>query len=280
MRMMALLVAASFVAASLTGSARADITYTYTTDIASGGTGATTNGSYAAASDGTLTVNLYLNETITGGSQTIIGPNGQEKGLFSAGIGINVVGSGSGTITTVALNSNPASNTGTGPNSAGFGNGSNNNSATNVSSDKTNAAILDVTTSTSTTKGTPPNATLISNSGGKQIYQIFLGTVTVSNATGSTQFAVTSFNNSPNTSDFVVINGDSTLTSPTGYVLDLDGQTSNNTNFFGTEDTTTTFTVAAVPEPSSMMLCGLVVCGGAYVAWRRRKAEAIEPTLA
>jgi hypothetical protein len=33
---------------------------------------------------------------------------------------------------------------------------------------------------------------------------------------------------------------------------------------------------AAVPEPSSMLLCGLASLGGAYSIYRRRKAKTVE----
>jgi hypothetical protein len=36
---------------------------------------------------------------------------------------------------------------------------------------------------------------------------------------------------------------------------------------------TITIPAAAVPEPSSMVLCGLAACGGALGAYRRRKAR-------
>src|SRR5262249_8529129 len=111
MRKKAKLAAAAVAAACLTNPARADLSYQYVTHAST----------YTTSAGGTVTVNVFLQETFTSGTPTLIGPSGSEKGLFSAGIAANLL-TGSATITGATLNNNTASNPFTGGTTgAGFG---------------------------------------------------------------------------------------------------------------------------------------------------------------
>jgi hypothetical protein len=254
------LVAVVLTASSLVGSVRADITYTYVTDASN----------YTAAAGGSVTVNVYLDESITGGSQALIGPGGSEKGLFAAGIGANLV-SGGATISGASSNSNSATATYSGnpKDTSGPGFGSANQNQTNTSSDGTNSAVLNEIQF----GATAPKAYNVSSSGGTTVNQVYLGSFTINAGTsGTSTFSITSFNNSPNS--LALQFGDSTQTSPNGDILDQDGQDpTTGVNFFGTEDTPTTFTVtvAAVPEPNGLLLSGLIVPFAGLGVWLRMR---------
>jgi hypothetical protein len=254
----ALVIAAS---ACLTASARAAITYEYsetnTTD-----------------SSGVTTVNVFLNEILTGGSTSLV--NG-DNGLFGAGFGVNRVGTGNATITGGTLNTaalatgTPASPPAT-PNTGGFGtNGAAGNVTANQSpADGTNAASS-VNVGFGTANGMFANTS--TTAAGTTTNQWLLGTFTIAAGSQASTFSITSLAGSPNTS----FGGTFGNTVTFNTLFDLD-QTNNGPSggatYIGasTFDGTVTFTVAAaVPEPSSMALCGLAVCGGAFAAYRRRK---------
>src|SRR5262245_36626700 len=88
MRFKGLLVA--ILLAGFATSARADIVYSLKSEFSD----------YSAASGATVSVNLYLYETLSKGSTSIIGTSGEESGLFDASFGIGKVG---GTATITAL---------------------------------------------------------------------------------------------------------------------------------------------------------------------------------
>ncbi len=257
------LAAAALGVAVLAGSAHAGITYTYVTDASN----------YTAAAGGTVTVNVYLDETLTGGSAGLIGPTGTEKGEFSADIAANLV-SGGGTITGAAGNSNAqtaafsSSNPQSGP---GFG--TSNANQTNVDPTTSTAAIYD-----QINFGQPnPKAYTLSSTGVTVVNQLFLGSFTINaGSAGTSNYTITSFNNSAN--PLATSLGDATVTSPNSNVLDQDGQDpGSGQTFFGTEDTPTTFTVtvAAVPEPNSMLLCLVGAPAAGLGVWMRRRKTMI-----
>lgn len=260
-----MMLTAALAAACVVGPARADITYTYVTDASN----------YTAAAGGAVTVNVYLDETITGGSTPLIGPGGSEAGLFSAGVAANLV-SGSAALTNVTLNNNNANNafSSSNPQSGpGFGGTSNTQQGKTFVAPSTAGILDEINFSTPA-----PKAYNLSTSGGTTVNQLYLGSFTVTaGSSGASTFSITSFNNASPNNTLAQANGDSTVTSPTGDLLDQDGQDPNTgVNFFGTEDTPVSFTVtvAAVPEPNGLLLCGLIAAPatGLGVWMRRRKA--------
>jgi hypothetical protein len=108
--------------------------------------------------------------------------------------------------------------------------------------------------------------------GGTTTTRVFLGTITLTAGSlgTTTTFTIESAKN------FVNHDGN-TLTFHDAFDLDKDstGQGAPVT-WTGADSVSpaNTFTVTAVPEPSSLLLCGLAVCGGAFAAYRRRKAAA------
>jgi hypothetical protein len=112
----------------------------------------------------------------------------------------------------------------------------------------------------------------VTTSGGTTTTKVFLGTITLTAGTlgTTTTFTIQSkktLQNDP---------GDgNTLTFKNGYDLDQNGPNNGasvawtGADAVGANDT---FTVTAVPEPSSLLLCGLAVCGVALGAFRHYKA--------
>lgn len=245
MRMFALTL---FALAGLVGPARASITYQYVADASS----------YTLSAPGTQVVNLYLQETVTGSSTSLVAAN---QGLYGAGLSVALTGGSGSTIT------------GTTANTAVFGSGS----FATQGNTTTTAQILDQT-GTSATTGAPMTAVSAT------VNKILLGTVTIAVNSGTSTFTLSKY--PPPT-----LGGDTTTFSGNnGNGFDLDFTNNNGptvtpqggATYIGTTDTngglnpafTFTTTVAvATPEPSSMLLCGLAVSGMGFGAWRRRKAK-------
>jgi hypothetical protein len=238
------------------GRARASISYQYVTDA--------TN--YNAVAGTNVTANVYLEETVTGSDTSFIAA---QNGLFNAGFGTQRTGTvptGASTI------SNITPNTQTEP--AGF------QGPTSQFVNATKAWQLEGTSLGDTTAG--PSGTTAGGSvttvGGTTTTKVFLGTITLTAGSlgTTTTFTIQSkrtLQNDP---------GDgNTLTFKNGQDLDQNG-TFGAFTWTGADSISpnNTFTVTAVPEPSSLLLCGLAVCGGAYGAYRRRKAQASRVGLA
>jgi hypothetical protein len=256
LKLIALLVAGLFA-----GGARANVMYQYTVD----------SSSLRVAAPGTVvTVPIYLSETLTGGSTSIINNDG---GLFGAGVGVYNTGGatrpGQARILSVALNTSPISSGGFGTSGQGLGN------ATDLVSDGSDAALVENT-------GFPlmpgPLASLFSNSGGTVVNRVLLGSVTIrSGALGNTTtFAVTSLFNSP---DPVLGQGNegNTVTFISGWDLDLDNNGNQSSlltgapppHFLGANDISGTFTLATIPEPSSLAI--FAVAGACLVLGKLRR---------
>jgi hypothetical protein len=219
--------------------ARADITYQYVTD----------QSAYTAAAGTNVTVSVFLQETVTGTSKSLLASEG---GLFGFGVLVTKT-SGDATLPT----------SGFAVNNAAPPNGFNGNQAQNPNPPTATqvGAIANVGNSTTGVTGTVTG----------NVTKILLGTVTIT-AT------------STNESDFKVgVNTfapGNTITNTNAFDLD---QTNNGpaggATYKGATDTgpfVFTINAAVVPEPSSMLLCGLIACGGAYSAYRRRKAQKAE----
>jgi hypothetical protein len=248
---------------STVSGTRADVIYSYATDV--------TN---TADASGAATINLYLVETLnTNNNNGKISPSViPSTGMFGGGVALNVVG-GPGTVSSVAGNTNPVS-------AGGFGTGYSGD-ANNVNKTGTQGAII-IGVNFLTTGPTLSN---VSSSSTQTVNQLLLGTATFTGVTANTTIAITSFNNAP-AGSFGNNNGNGntvTQSDPTFGPIDLD-ITNNTPNggpppiYTGADDTSgqnNLFTIqaAAVPEPSSMLLCGMLLVGGAYGAYRRRKNQ-------
>lgn len=227
--------------AFLTGPVGAAVSYQYVTDQTT----------YSANPGASVTVQVFLLETLTSGSQSVI--NG-DNGLFGAGVGLQQTGTVPTNATIISSISTNQSTIGVG---GGFGPGSGFDQ-TNVATNGSNAALVE-----SIAVGTANGPTTDANG------KILLGTVTLTaGAAGTTTtFSVTSFAHSSNSLAQTLGEGN-TITNHSGFDLDKD---SSSPSFSGANDITNTFTVTAVPEPGTLLLCGLAVCGGAFGAYLRRK---------
>jgi hypothetical protein len=248
------------VLACLPASAWASITFEYVTD----------QSNYNVVAGQSVTVNVYLQEILTGTSTSLIKMDG---GMLSAGVAADRAG----TQTAASLTA-ISENTGTPWPSGSFKFGADNFTATHAQIGVNSNGQL----------GTANN--VFPDANGK----ILIGTMTVTVATGSATGVVTQFNLSGYPSNG---QGGNTVTigasaaskaAASAYDLDFTNNQSPSTGglpagtYTGTGDATVTplehftVTVAAVPEPSSLLLCGLVACGGIYGGYRRRKAQKAE----
>ena len=254
-----------------------------------------------------VTVNVYLQESDPSGTtKSIIGTGGLATiggsgsgALLSAGFAINYVSGGVGaTITSVSANTNATNANGSGTSGPGFGTGGlsigtaldlGNSLVTGQASTTGSGTNAGVNNSTGVTPNGPV-ATLISGGGTSataNVYQLYLGSVTIAITSGTATYSVTSIANS----------GDSALSgqAPSGLFQGQGG--SLNTDVSKTNgvlgggkatwkgansQTLDTFTVspgvAGVPEPSSMVLCGFAISGLGVSAWRRRKSGKVTET--
>jgi len=228
-------------------SSRADVTYRYVTDAAN----------YTGAVGATIPISIFLQETVTGASKSIIFTDG---GLFGAGVMVNSPG---GAIVGTAGDFKITGNQAFSP--AGFGN----------STGTAGATALDQTPFTATKSGLIINADIpgttapgpkVAAPGTAGVNQILLGTLNVKVLAAPTTLTVTPYGGASNT------------ITQTGTDLDfgtqaLNGYTGAAVNPLGNF----AFTVGAViPEPSSMALCGLVASGMSYFGYRRRKTTVAE----
>jgi hypothetical protein len=244
--------------------ARAGITFQYVTD----------SSSYSGQAGTSATVSVYLQETDTGGS-TLFGKS-QVTGLASYGVYLTQTSSG-GTSTISSFTTAGAFN--------GFGTSQSvpiqTANANSSSSSSLPANSIDYFNSVP--GGTSSNpATLVSGSAGNGVYKILVGTLSVT-VGSSTTFSLTSMFNSPG--DGANAGGPVTFTLPGGsnsYNLDSTGTVNGAAGplaITGAATQSESFSVsaaAAVPEPSSLLLCGLVTLGGAYSTYRRRKASKVD----
>jgi len=269
------LAVAAVVMACMVGRAQAQtVTFEYTSD----------QSSYSAAIGSTVTVNLYLTEILTGGAHSIIGPSGYEYGLTGAALSVNQVSATVGTGSTIAT----ATNNTNAYNAATPGFGTNNTNSTIIDAYNGNAGGAAGIATSVAGGGNPqqvPAGTNVSNIGGVVTNSVLVGTITITVAAGTTKYQVTSPDTNPDGN--TDLTGDQTNTSASTLLLDQDGTfkyTSGPNNgttisWIGTEDPIWTFTVAptaGVPEPSSMLLCGVAISGLGFRAWRRRRGQVTE----
>jgi hypothetical protein len=244
--------------AGLASTARADITYQYVTDTTA----------YAVNPGATVNVNVYLQETVTGTSSSLIAA---ETGLFSAGFYLTQSGQ---------VPTNPTIITAMTPNTQGQPAGFSGGVANAPKFTGSQGALTEGLPVTYTGPG--PSGSTQGGSVANGITRVFLGTVTLTagDPGTTTTFSVESYKFAPTSIGGNGANGN-TLTNGTGFDLD---QTNNGTangppvyvganNFNGT--TAYTFLVASAPEPGSMILAFLAASGmglgGAWRHWRNRR---------
>jgi hypothetical protein len=241
---------------SLAGSARASIIYQYVTDQ--------TN--YVVQANQTLTVNLYLQETVTGGSSSLLASEG---GLFGAGLYVGESGftpsqSRATTITGILPNNLSEPNGFTGLGSSGF------TPSTAFLSESVNPAFTGLSGPSGTTTGGS-----VKISGGTTITRVYLGQLTLQvGGPGDTTFQLLSLFNAPSSIGPLHGHDGNTLTF-TNFV-DLDPKIGRNPSFTGADSfvgsSASTFDVTVVPEPTSLALFLASATGlGACRAWRRSR---------
>jgi hypothetical protein len=245
--------------AILTSPVGADVSYQYVTD----------QSTYSPQPGMTFTVSVFLLETVTGLDHSVINPPAGH-GLLSAGVAVQQTGTPppATIISSISTNNNAIG--------AGGGFGNSGSYQTEVATDHSSAALL----ATAGVAQGPTTDLSGANGGGK----ILLGTLTLTAgaAYSTTTFSVTSFKNSTGT----LALEQQPLNAATTFTTNLGGQTqdldknNNNPAYTGANATINTFTVSVVPEPGSMMLCGLAVCGGIFGAYRRRTGLAAKAGLA
>jgi hypothetical protein len=248
MRKFGLVLAAALWACWGLQAARASISYQYV--VADPNNNFNNVTGVTAAAGASVTLNLYLQETVTGTDTSIIARDG---GLFGDGVFVTKSGAaGDTTVASVALNNQTEPNGFQGPNS--FGNTS------------TTGRILE-SLSTSATSG-PTGSTTgghISTVNGVTTTDVFLGTITLTagSAGSTTTYTVESYKN------FSGSDGN-TITFNTGFDLDVTNNgTAGGATYTGADNATFTFTVTATPEPGGLLLGGLAASGIGLGAWRR-----------
>lgn len=256
MKMSIFALAALVAFASLVGDAHAGVSFSYEGIAASGS---------SLSQAGSQTINLYLVETLTNGSSSVLAA---EQGLFGAGVAVVVSGGGGSTITGVNGNTQAPPAGWNGPTMAGY--------------NSTAAGILDAAGANQSSSGYPNFNTaggFSTTSNGVTTNGVFLGSITINvAASGATTFTVESIPDAGSAvSGFQVAAGsDATYTNLNDYDLDSNSpgpaQPGSLYTYTGANQNPTSF-IAGVPEPSSMALCGLALSGMGFGYWRRRRAK-------
>jgi hypothetical protein len=249
--------------------ARAAIVYEFVTD----------QQNYTVNPGQTATVNIFLQETISGTSTSMIA---SLNGLYGAGFFVNQAGSSPTGAKPSPITAIAGNGTGSPPNNFdGFTTPTLYTNATTGA--VTGASVVEQVNFNNNTGGPSGTTNGGSVSPDKTVTRVFVGTLTLAagDASSTTTYTLQSYKYAPNGSS------GNTLTFVNGYNLDLAaGDPSAPQQFTGTDafganggPAPYTFGVAvAVPEPGSMGLASLAAAGMAVGAWRRwrnrRKARA------
>jgi hypothetical protein len=215
---------------------------------------------YFAAPGQTVTVQIYLQETLNGNASIING----DGGLYNAAVKVAPVAAQSNYVANAT--SATTNNTNFSPNAGSanaFGTGAN-----------TSAYVYNLTYN-SPAFSTGPT----SSAGGVNLYLLGTVTLTVGNTPLPTGTA-TVYNLGEYSKTGQNTNTYGTSNSGAGYDLDNNGTTtgfSPNVSWTGSQAffgmVSQQFQIIVTPEPSSMFLCGLATVGMGFGAWRRRKAK-------
>ena len=250
--------------ACLPVTAQASISYQYVTD----------QSSYTVNAGSTLTVNLYLQESLTGSSQSLIAGDG---GMLGAALEMDQTSGTSGT-TITGSHANVGSSTVWGSSSFELGGDTGTLTATHAQ------IGVNAGTNLGQASNVNPDAT------GK----ILIGTVTLTagSSAGTGTYTLVQYGTQAGTPEAgnTVTSGTSAASLAAGSAYDLD-YTNNNSPatggqpsgaYTGTLDDPYFFTVtvAAVPEPNGLVLSGLagglMVVGLGYAGYRRRMAQLLK----
>jgi hypothetical protein len=204
------------------------------------------NTNYVANKGDVINVPIYLRETLTNGSTSVINADG---GLYGASVALTRMTSG--------LPADPSGFVGTAAsvllNKVNF----DGNSAVAGVNGQGSPSATDVSLTEAIGNSSPGVQT--GNTGGGAVpgvaNQVYLGTVQITVGSGTTTFALKEYNTG----------GGNTITNNNFYDLDVDNA---SPAFTGVGTRTTTFTVS-VPEPTSL---GFVMGGGMLALARRRRA--------
>jgi hypothetical protein len=252
------------------GSVRADIAYQYVTS----------QNLYVGSVGQSVTINVYLQETVSGGS-SLIANNG---GLGAFGIYVNSI-TNSGVGNSAVIN-NPSSLAVFSPyGSGGATSGNSFNTSQQFSDNKDDLGSLPsnsfdfgaypTTNAKPATKNTTTGAAL-NNGSGAATNEVFVGSFSVSlTKLGLTTFSLTDIEALNGITDDAYAGATATFG---GGGLDLsDSGLVVGQNIIGSADKTITFNVNAIPEPTSLMLCGLAFCGMGFRVWIGRKPKTTLP---
>jgi len=235
------------VLAVTTSTARADVSYAYVSDVSS----------FTGNQGATVTVNVYLQETLSKGTSYIA----SEGGLFAAGWEIRKPTAGSGDAAVSAQSG------AIGPGQS-FAGGFQTLSGPVVIGTNTVWRVVESGATTPTTSLGTVNG---------NITKVLLGTATFTVGSQNTTFFLGRKQTAAGGPS-----GTNTTSGTAQTNLDIDNA---GLTITGVDQTAFTIQInvqqATVPEPSSMALCGFAACSMGFGAWRRYKAkkaaETVEP---
>ena len=272
--------------------ASAQLSYTYT-GVVSGST-ASVNGTYTVGANSSVVVNLYLVEVANGTPSMIAAAGGLYAGSVNTTLQ-SVSGSAAATsITAAAINGAPEPDGFTGNNTV-----TKYNNIGPVGGTGSSASIQGITSNNVPNPPGPSGTTvggIIQTNGATTTTYVWLGSVTIAvGASANSKYSVTSFHNAPvgtmghNTNENTLLADNASLNTADADSTNNAGNAPNPSYYqayTGADGNGGFFVLqtsgGSVPEPSSMLLCGLAACSmgfGGY--WRRRKqrlAAAAEQT--